>query len=723
MEQHETHTSPFGLPARLQPLLTLSRDLRWIWRPEPRSVFSSLDPESWERAGENPVEFLRIVPTGRLLEAARDEGYLAHLDSVVERLSQEDRAPARHPGAAGMAERRESIAYFSAEFGLTDALPIYAGGLGVLAGDHLKSASDLALPLAGVGIFYAEGYFRQLLDVDGRQREAYPALDPDRLPLSVPEPDDGKRPIVSLTLAGREVHLLVRLARVGRVPLLLLDTNLPQNAPADREITARLYGGDFENRIRQEIVLGIGGMRALDLLGLRPAVRHLNEGHAAFAALEKIRQLVFEEGLSFAAAREVGAAGNVFTTHTPVPAGIDRFPVELLEKYVAGYAADLGLSFDGLLALGREIPEDAKEHFSMAVLALRLSGRTNAVSRLHARVARRLWRCVISQTPSEEGAILSVTNGVHRGTWASPEIAGLPVLERPDEVDRAELWRRHEALRARLVLLARGRLAGEKRRQGASAQEAEAASGILDPSALTIGFARRFATYKRATLILRDPERLHRLLAQPGRPVQLLFAGKAHPRDEAGKEFLHTISEYAGMPEFRGRLALLPDYEMGLARALVSGCDVWLNNPVRPHEASGTSGMKAAMNGVLNLSVMDGWWDEAPHEEVGFAIGEARDHAPDEEVAEALYEVLENRVIPMFYERDERGLPAAWIEKMIQSAHRIGRLFSSDRMVTEYLELCYLPALERVRALREDPGRLSELIAAAPGPPGSGLRE
>ena len=723
MKHQQLHIDSPDLPARLQPLLTIARDLRWTWRSELRAVFAALDSGAWERALENPVEFLRIVPPARLLEAAADQGFVAYLDSVAARLSEEDRAVSPHPGAAAMALRGEGIAYFSAEFGLTEALPIYAGGLGVLAGDHLKSASDLAIPLAGVGIFYSEGYFRQLLDGEGRQKESYGPLDADRLPLAIPEPAGGKRPIVSLPLGEREVHLLVRVAQVGRVPLLLLDANLPQNAPADREITSRLYGGDLENRIRQEIVLGIGGMRALDLLGLRPAVRHLNEGHAAFAALEKIRQLVFEEGLKFANALEVAKAGNVFTTHTPVPAGIDRFPEELLEKYFTEYAADVGLPFEDFLALGREVPEDVKEHFSMAVLALRVSGRTNGVSRLHAQVASRLWARVIAEERQPEARLYAITNGVHRGTWTSPEIANLDVLQRPAEVDRNELWRRHEGLRALLVGESRERLASERRRRNAPSEEIEAALASLDPRALTIGFARRFATYKRATLILRDPERLARLLAQPGRPVQILFAGKAHPRDESGKEFLHAISEFAELPEFRGKLVMLPDYDMRLARALVAGCDVWLNNPVRPHEASGTSGMKAGMNGVLNLSVLDGWWDEAPYEEVGFAVGDATDHAPDEEVASALYDILETRVVPLFYDRDEQGVPLQWVERMVASASRIGRLFSSDRMVAEYLEQCYLPAIERAHAIREGPLRVPTLAGAKAIPPDVRLRE
>ncbi|MGH9316787.1 MAG: alpha-glucan family phosphorylase [Thermoanaerobaculia bacterium] len=712
----ETDRRAPGLPDKLAPLSALARDLRWTWRPDLKALFSAIHRETWRKVRGNALAFLSAVPAEHLTRAAEDPAYQARLSEALAGLAAEDAAEPDHPAASQMASRGERVAYFSAEFGLTDTLPIYAGGLGVLAGDHLKSSSDLAVPLVGVGLFYREGYFRQRLDPHGRQQEENPVLDPEELPLLVPEVPGGGAPVVTVPIAGREVRLLIRLARVGRVPLLLLDANLPENDPADRDITSRLYGGDQENRIRQEIVLGIGGLRALDRLNLRPTVRHMNEGHAAFVALERIRQLIREENLSFAEARELAAAGNVFTTHTPVPAGLDRFSREMLLQHLGRYLEELQIPFEDFVRLGNEVPDEDVEFFSMAAFALRLSAHANAVSQLHARVARQLWSRMMPALPPEEVPIHPITNGVHPATWTAPEIASLRVAENAEGLDRAEFWRRHEGLRARLVRRCRQNLVELEGERGASPVEIEAAAGALDPEALTIGFARRFATYKRAALIFRDPERLARLLHQPGRPVQLIFAGKAHPQDEPGKEMMHAVVRFTRLPEFRGKVVFLPEYGLSLARALVAGCDVWLNNPIRPLEASGTSGMKAALNGALNLSVLDGWWDEAPYEQAGFAIGEARDHAEEEEVARALYQVLESDVIPLFFERDAQGLPARWIQKMVQSASQIARLFSSDRMVTEYLEFCYWPAAERIRSL-------SERAAAARTPAPSGLRE
>lgn len=707
-----THAPAGPLPENLQPLDDLSRDLRWTWRPSLRALFFALDPEGWERTRGNPVALLAECPAERLVRAASDPAFLTQLEAVRTEIGLEDDAQPAHPAIRAMRQRRDLVAYFSAEFGLTEALPIYAGGLGVLAGDHLKSASDLGLPLVGVGLFYGRGYFRQSLDPKEGQRETNTPLDPDRLPMSVPRTPDGGPAVVTVTVGEREVRVLIRLVTVGRVPLLLLDTNVKENDAGDREITARLYGGDQETRIRQEIVLGIGGLRALERMGWRPTICHLNEGHAAFVGLERIRQFVAEEGLSLAEARERAAAGNVFTTHTPVPAGIDRFSPELLEKYLKSYVPGAGLDFNEFLKLGQETPGKPDEPFSMAVLALRLSGHANAVSHLHARVSRRLWLGLLPELADEDVKIRAITNGVHRATWTDPEVAKLSLVEDPRGADPLELWRVHERLRERLVALCRRRLADERRERGAPPEEVEEAERLLDPRALTIGFARRFSTYKRATLLFRDPERLRRILHAG--PVQVLFAGKAHPMDEAGKDLLRAVSNYAQLPEFRGRVVLLPDYDMGLARALVSSCDVWLNNPIRPHEASGTSGMKAAMNGVLNLSVLDGWWDEAPHQETGFVIGSSSDYDSDDQVAASLYQVLEEQVLPLFQARDERGLPAGWVEKMIQSASRIGRLFTSDRMVTEYLELCYLPAAERKVALLVDARERLRPVGVAP---------
>jgi len=685
-------TAP-GLPPNLAPLERLARDLRWTWRPSIRALFSSLDPAVWAAARGNPAAFLRRVAPERLEAAAADSAFLASLYGLASDLALEDAARPIHPGIRSLWARGDRIAYFSAEFGLTEALPIYAGGLGVLAGDLLKSASDLGLPLVGVGLFYREGYFRQIVDGEGWQREENPPLDPEDLPLSDPPTPDGGPPTVVLELGERPVLLRVRLAQVGRVPLYLLDANLPENHPEDREVTLRLYAGDQEMRVRQEIVLGVGGLRALKRLGLSPSIRHVNEGHAAFAVLEKIRQLVLEERMPLAEAREAAAAGNVFTTHTPVPAGIDRFPMSLVEKYLSGVALDCGITVEEMMRLGREVPEREGEPFSMAVLALRHSAHANAVSQLHAKVSRRLWLELLPELADVDVRIRSITNGAHRATWTDPEIAMLRLADGAGAPARLELWRAHERLRARLVQLCRDRLAEGKRSLGAPQEEVEAAGRVLDPQALTIGFARRFTTYKRATLVFSDPERLRRLLDT--RPVQIVFAGKAHPKDDAGKEMLREVIRWAQSPEFAGHVVFLPEYDMGIARALVSGCDVWLNNPIRPHEASGTSGIKAAMNGVLNLSVLDGWWDEAPYEEAGFVIGEATDESVGEPAAAALYEALEERVVPLFFDRDENGVPWRWLEKMVFSATRIARLFSSDRMVTQYLELCYLPAAER----------------------------
>ncbi len=657
-----------------------------------RALFASLDRAAWEENGGNPVALLVSLPPERLEAAAGDPAFLAQMSAVQAEAAMEDASPSWHPAVRVFRERGYRIAYFSAEFGLTEHLPIYAGGLGILAGDVLKSSSDRGLPVVGVGLFYREDYFRQVLDKDGWQREANPPLDLERLPMAVPLVPGGGRPVIQLTVGDREVSVLIRFVRVGRVPLLLLDTNVPENAPEDRDITARLYGGDQETRIRQELVLGIGGLRALELLAMRPTIRHINEGHAAFAGLEKIRLLVSLGGLTFPEARERAAATNVFTTHTPVPAGIDHFPPELVEKYLSSYVAGAGLSWEEFRKLGQDGPPNPSQPFSMAVLALRLCGHVNAVSQLHARVSRRLWLGLLPELADEDIRIRAITNGVHRMTWTDPEVAKLPLVDDPDVADRAALWGVHEKLRARLVEIARRNLTKLRREQGASPEEIEEASRVLDPAAMTIGFAKRFTTYKRPGLIFRDPERLARILES--RPVQILFAGKAHPHDDPGKQVLREVEQFSRRAGFRGRVVLLSDYDMGLARAMVSGCDVWLNNPIRPREACGTSGMKAAMNGVLNLSVLDGWWDEAPYEETGFAIGPATEDLPDDQTAAALYEVLEQQVLPLFFDRNEQGLPIAWIEKMIQSASRISRLFSADRMMIDYLEGCYLPGAE-----------------------------
>jgi starch phosphorylase len=690
------------LPPSLGGLASLALDLRWSWRAPLRSLFEEVDPASWERCAGNPVAFLQSVDAERLAAFAADEAYLARVQQALKDLEAEDGAPPADPVIARLALRGERIGYFCAEYGITEVLPVYSGGLGVLAGDHLKSASDLGAPLVAVGLFYREGFFRQSIAADGRQREAYPIVDAEDLPIEVLRPPSGDEPLIRVRMARREVHLLIRKAKVGRVTLLLLDSNVPQNRAADREITGRLYGGDLELRMQQEICLGIGGVRALERAGLHPTVFHANEGHAAFLGLERIRQLVQERGLSFAEARHATEAANVFTTHTPVPAGIDLFPSEMIRRYFEDKAGAFGVGIEDVLRLGRQVPDDGYESFSMAVLGLRLSCRVNAVSKLHSKVSRRLWAGVFPESPLSEVPIQAVTNGVHGPTWTHPSLVELGAVGNPDAVDRSEFWRRHEVLRGDLIRGVRARL-GESHRQRGSRETAVAGAwNTLNPRALTIGFARRFATYKRATLIFTDFERLSKLLSREDRPVQMIFAGKAHPQDEPGKEFIRQIAAFAERPELKGKVVLLENYDMALARLLVRGCDVWLNNPRRPYEASGTSGMKAGMNGALNLSIRDGWWDEAPREEIGFTIGSDVDGRPDDEVAEELYARLEYDVIPLFYDRpygDWNQVPARWADRMVRAAHVVGKEFSTDRMVAEYFREAYGPAADRWRLL------------------------
>jgi starch phosphorylase len=650
-----------------------------------------VDPEVWGRGNGNPVHFLRTVSRQSLRRAAGDARLVAEIGRVARELHREDDRRPRDPAIRRLKSQGTLVGYFSAEFGLTEALPLYAGGLGILAGDHLKSASDLGVPLAAVGLFYRRGYFRQELTSRGRQIARYPRLRDEDLPFAAGT-GSAPRP-VRVSIAGRPLALAVRRVAVGRVPLLLLDSDLAANRAADRGLTSRLYGGTAEMRLRQEIALGVGGLRALDRAGLTPAVRHLNEGHAALAALERVRQLVRGDGLSFPEACELSSAGNVFTTHTPVPAGIDRFSKRMAARSLGWLAEEIGVPFEDLFRLGRE-----GELFSMAVLAIRLSRNANGVSRLHGRVSRRMWSGLWPELPEEDVPIGAVTNGVHPSTWTHPRIAALlGAATPPGEADPGVLWREHESRRAELVRECRRRLREER---------------ILHPRALTVGFARRFASYKRAALLFHDPSRLLRLLEQPDRPVQFLFAGKAHPRDEAGQEVLRRIVRFSRRSGFRGKVVFLPGYDMGLARMLVAGCDVWLNNPERPLEASGTSGMKAALNGALNLSISDGWWDEAPQEEIGFTFADRIDHAPPAEAARELYAAIEQDVVPLFYDRGSDGVPLRWAQKMARAAAVARFDYSSDRMVTDYVRSAYAPAAARRRRLRAGSGRRLKALCA-----------
>jgi starch phosphorylase len=715
-----------SLPPHLERLRDLAYNLRWAWDQDTIAVLRRLDGELWEATGHNPVLMLGRIDQAQLDVVAADEGFLGELERVSRDFDIYMAGRATWFGRTHGLVERPLAAYFSAEFGVTECLSIFAGGLGILAGDHLKSASDLGIPLVGVGLLYQQGYFRQYLNEAAWQQEAYEDNDFHNLPLTLEHQADGTPVTVSVAYPGRKVLAQVWRAQVGRVTLYLLDANVHANAPADRDITDQLYGGDLEMRLKQEMLLGIGGCLALDVLGLEPSVYHMNEGHAAFLALERIRRLMGTHHLSFAEAREAAAAGLIFTTHTPVPAGHDSFPPDLMDRHFAEYARGLGLSRQAFLALGRRNPDDDSEPFCMTILALRLAASSNGVSRLHGQVSRQMWQGLWPGVPEDEVPIGHVTNGVHFRSWISREMdqlydrylgvrwrdepADQTVWEQAGRIPTEELWRTHERRRERLVSFVRRRLRTQLERRGATQAEVDLADAVLDPEALTIGFGRRFATYKRATLLLRDPERLARILGNPNRPVQVIFAGKAHPRDDAGKELIRQIVAHARREPFRRRLVFLEDYDMAVARCLVQGADVWLNTPLRPREASGTSGMKAAANGALNLSTLDGWWDEVwrgPGDSepgrIGWSIGRGETYADgnyqDQVEAEALYALLEQDVVPLFYDRGIDGLPRRWIGHVKASIGFLCHYFNTHRMVREYTERFYLPAADHYKQL------------------------
>ena len=722
-----------SLPEELQPLWDLAYNLRWAWNHDTIELFMRLDSDLWEATGHNPVLMLGTIDQGRLEKLRHDESFRAYLDRVYRHF----RGYIEEQGAVWFTHEHGQadtplFAYFSAEFGLTECLSIFAGGLGVLSGDHLKSASDLGLPLVGVGLLYQQGYFQQYLNQAGWQQEHYEENDFDNLPLHLECDDEGKPLMVRVAFPGRMVTAQIWRAQVGRVSLYMLDTNIDQNRGADRDITDQLYGGDQEMRIQQEILLGIGGYRALQALGLEPTIYHVNEGHSAFLALEHARHLMHNYGLTFAEAREAASAGIVFTTHTPVPAGHDRFPPHLMDHYFSAYANELGLSHHEFLALGREYPDRGHEPFVMTVLAMKMSSYSNGVSKLHGEITRDMWEGLWPGVPQEEIPITHITNGVHFLSWISRDMKRLydrylgprwrqepaeqEIWQRAKHIAPEELWRTHERRRERLVAFARRRLRRQLQRRGASQSEIEAADEVLDPKALTIGFARRFATYKRATLLLRDPERLVRIINESEGQVQIIYAGMAHPKDNPGKQLIQQIVHLARTEDFRYSLVFLEDYDMTVARYMLQGVDVWLNTPRRPREASGTSGMKAAANGVLNLSVLDGWWDEAYRPGVGWAIGRGEVYDDreyqDYVEAQALYDLLERDVVPTFYDRGRDGLPRKWIEYMKNGMEYLCHFFNTNRMVAEYTERFYMPAATRYDKLTADEMAGAKALAA-----------
>ncbi|MFJ7267926.1 alpha-glucan family phosphorylase [Streptomyces sp. NPDC099050] len=725
------------LPETLSPLADLARNLRWSWHAETRELFQSVDPEGWQAACGDPVRLLGAVSAARITELAGDRRFLRRLAVAAADLDDYVHGGRWYQSHEAAAELPAGIAYFSPEFGITAALPQYSGGLGILAGDHLKAASDLGVPLIGVGLLYRHGYFRQSLSRDGWQQEHYPVLDPNELPLALVREEDGTPARVSLSLpGGRALHAHVWQARVGRVPLLLLDSDVEENDAVAREVTDRLYGGGSDHRLLQEMLLGIGGVRAVRaycrITGHPdPEVFHTNEGHAGFLGLERIRELEGQQGLGFDAAVEAVRAGTVFTTHTPVPAGIDRFDRALVARHFGDGGELAGVPVDRILALGAETyPGGDPGVFNMAVMGLRLAQRANGVSTLHGAVSRGMFAGLWPGFDAADVPITSVTNGVHAPTWVAPEVVRLgakqigagrtedalsvggsqrwdAVADIPDQ----DVWDLRRVLREQLVQEVRDRLRASWRQRGAADAELGWVDSVLDPDVLTIGFARRVPSYKRLTLMLRDPDRLRRLLLDPDRPVQIVVAGKAHPADDGGKRLVQELVRFADDPRVRHRIVFLPDYGMAMAQKLYPGCDVWLNNPLRPLEACGTSGMKAALNGCLNLSVLDGWWDEWFEPDFGWAIPTADGLGADEDrrddlEANALYDLIEGRVAPRFYDRaGQAGLPVRWIEMVRRTLVSLGPKVLAGRMVREYVERLYAPAALSHRALTADAAR------------------
>ncbi|WP_328558104.1 glycosyltransferase family 1 protein [Streptomyces sp. NBC_00358] len=721
------------LPEALHPLSDLARNLRWSWHAETRDLFQSVDPERWAASGGDPVRLLGSVSAGRLAELTGDSRFLRRLAAVSDDLREYMTGERWYQTQTS--DLPAAIAYFSPEFGITAALPQYSGGLGILAGDHLKAASDLGAPLIGVGLLYRHGYFRQSLSREGWQQEQYPVLDPNELPVVPLREDDGTPAQVSLALpGGRALRARIWLAQVGRVPLLMLDSDVEENDLGERGVTDRLYGGGSEHRLLQEMLLGIGGVRAVRtycrLTGHpQPEVFHTNEGHAGFLGLERIAELG-DQGLDFDSALEAVRAGTVFTTHTPVPAGIDRFDREVVARHFGADAELPRIDVERVLALGMETyPGGEPNLFNMAVMGLRLGQRANGVSLLHGQVSREMFSGLWPGFDPEEVPITSVTNGVHAPTWVAPEVfrlgarqigaqrtedaltvGGSDRWDAVAEIDDQEIWDLRRVLREQLVLEVRDRLRASWRQRGAGTAELGWIDGVLDPDVLTIGFARRVPSYKRLTLMLRDRDRLMDLLLHSERPVQIVVAGKAHPADDGGKRLIQELVRFADDPRVRHRIVFLPDYGMAMAQKLYPGCDIWLNNPLRPLEACGTSGMKAALNGCLNLSVLDGWWDEWFQPDFGWAIPTADGTATDDDrrdelEAGALYDLLEQRVAPRFYERGQEGLPDRWIEMVRRTLTHLGPKVLAGRMVREYVERLYTPAAHAHRSLTAEAAR------------------
>ncbi|MBO7724894.1 MAG: alpha-glucan family phosphorylase [Thermoguttaceae bacterium] len=698
-------------------LNALARNIWWSWHQDVVGIFQTIDPALWRNLGHNPIALLKHFSPEDIETRALELVLQTRIDQAYRRMKQYMRSrpltAQQYTGVLGS----KPVAYFSLEFGLHESVPIYSGGLGILAGDHIKSASGLGVPLVAVGLFYDQGYFRQYLDKDGWQREEYVDTKVEYVPLETAVDKDGNKITVQVETTNGPIYARVRKMQVGRVALYLLDTDLPENSSEDRDLTSTLYGGDKRTRIRQEIVSGIGGVRALRALGITPGVYHLNEGHNAFVTLEVIRELMEDNGLTFEdAAREV-AQKTVFTTHTPVEAGHDYFSSDLINEHLAPLRQELGLTHEQLMALGRKNPFDQNEPFCMTILGMKLAHYANAVSSLHGKVTRHMWRDLWPQTPEENVPIGHITNGVHVPSWMAWQMRVLLERHIPGwneesidptlwaqvyNIDSGELWETHNALKMILLNFVRTRLTAQLTRLESPDEEIERAKHVLNPNALLIGFGRRFATYKRATLLFQDIDRLARIVNDTSRPVQFVFAGKAHPADEPGKRLIRDISQIRKDERFAGKIVFIENYDINVARHMIQGVDVWLNNPRRPLEASGTSGQKALLNGALNFSVLDGWWAEAYDGTNGFSIGNGTHHIydviTDQRDQESLMDVLEHQVIPMYYDRDKYGLPRNWVQYMKNSIATLAWRFSAHRMVADYVKYAYLPAAGGISA-------------------------
>jgi starch phosphorylase len=730
MKNFQTYQVFPNIPLSLEFLEELSRNLWWCWKKDAIELFRRIDPALWVSCGRNPIAFLAEIPQNRFEQLAEDEGYLSHLERVRKEFQNRVLDPVNqdeNPYGPG-----DTIAYFSMEFGIHESLPLFAGGLGILSGDHLKAASNLALPLVGIGLMYQHGYFRQFLSPEGWQQEAYPETDLYKLPADRMQDEAGNDVRVTVEGPDGPFDAVIWKIMIGRIPLYLLDTNIADNSAVNREITSRLYAGDAKIRLAQEILLGIGGVRALSAMGIKPKILHMNEGHSAFASLERLAVTMAENHVDLKTALEIVPRTTVFTTHTPVAAGHDEFPVEMVKPYVQPFEERLGTSVDEILSWGQPEGSSKDAPLSMFILALHMAAYCNGVSKLHGSVARKMWSFVWPRRPKEEVPISHITNGIHISSFISQEFAYLfdrtlgpdwymgsrkpENIQHIDEIYDEELWRAHEMNHSRLVRTCREQLVKQYARRNAPGNVLEAVETALETEALTIAFARRFATYKRANLLRQDMDRLEAIINNKKRPVQFIFAGKAHPKDDEGKELIKRLFQFASRPEVASKIIFLEDYDMHLARHLLQGADVWLNTPRRPLEACGTSGMKAAVNGVLNVSILDGWWDEGYSEECGWRIGngeEYEDHSYQDAIeSQALYNVLENEVIPCFYDRKSGNPPTCWIKKMKATMKMAMESFCSLRMVSEYESRFYIPSVRRWDSLIAEEADEAKKLAA-----------